>query len=148
MKRSASTPHRNLEILRRPEGGAGGTGPPVVPPAGPAKARRDVVATLYELIDTLMGPDDAGDEAVQTAPEARLPLLLNAIQAGALLSISRSKVLDLAARGKIPSIRVGGSVRIPRDRLIDWIEDRCQQHKGLTTSPIRTSPRFDRGVGA
>jgi excisionase family DNA binding protein len=38
-----------------------------------------------------------------------------------LLSISRAKVLDLVARGQLPCIRVGGSVRIPRDRLIDWI---------------------------
>ena len=66
-----------------------------------------------------------------------LPLLLNAVEAGRVLSISRAKVLDLAARGQIPSIRIGGSVRIPRDRLTAWIAENAQVEqktsKGLPT---------------
>jgi hypothetical protein len=53
MKRPTDTQRPNLEILGRPEGGTGGTGPLFVPPAGPEKARRDVLATLRELIETL-----------------------------------------------------------------------------------------------
>jgi len=119
-----SAPQRPaLEILGRPEGGPGGTGRAVVPPGGVARARRDVVATLHQLIDTLttLGDKLRQDEAADVG--RALPLLLNAVEAGRLLSISRTKVLEMAARGQLPSIRIGGSVRIPRDRLVTWIAD-------------------------
>src|SRR5690348_18400566 len=116
MSRSSAAQRRPLEILRRPEGGLGETGPAVVSPSRTASARRDVVETLHQLIDTLTalaadGPADGSLEANQ-----KLPLLLNAVETGKLLSISRAKVLDLAARGELPSVRIGGSVRVPRDR--------------------------------
>jgi excisionase family DNA binding protein len=83
------------------------------------------VATLYQLIDTLT--ELANEVPVATAGVTgdHLPLLLNAVETGRLLSISRAKVLDLAARGQIPCVRVGGSVRIPRDLLVAWIASNC-----------------------
>jgi len=51
-------------------------------------------------------------------------LLLDAAGTAKLLSLSRQKVCDLANSGEIPSIRVGRSVRIPRDPLLGWIEER------------------------
>jgi excisionase family DNA binding protein len=125
-----------LEILRRPEGGAGETRPVFVSPADPAKATREVVAALQRLIDTLTAiatdrPRDGGPEADQD-----LPLLLNAVETGKLLSISRAKVLDLAAGGELPSIRVGGSVRIPRDRLVKWIDEHFTGIDGQARSAL------------
>src|SRR5438067_1858742 len=116
MKSTVATTRPSLEILRRPEGGLGETGPTVVSPSASAGAKRDVIATLNQLIDTLTGLADAAPVTPPSSQSQDLPLLLNAVEAGRLLSISRAKVLDLAASGQIPSLRVGGSVRIPRDR--------------------------------
>jgi len=144
MNRFPSTPRRNLEILRRPEGGAGGTGPPVVPPADSAKARRGVVETLHQLIDTLIELDDACPAGIGGSPMLQLPLLITAIEAGKLLSLSRAKVLELAARGQIPSLRVGGSVRIPRDRLIEWIGDQSRDPRDVSAKQLPAWVRVDR----
>jgi excisionase family DNA binding protein len=37
------------------------------------------------------------------------------------LRISRSKVYELLAAGVLPSVRIGASIRIPRDALREWI---------------------------
>ena len=121
MKPNAATRRPSLEILGRPEGGLGETGPTVVSPSVSARAKRDVIATLHQLIDALTELADAAPVTPAPSPSQDLPLLLNAVEAGRLLSISRAKVLDMAARGRLPSIRVGGSIRIPRDRLATWI---------------------------
>ena len=118
---SHSSPKRHqLAVTGRPEGGLGETGPVVVSPSGPLPIKRDIAATVHELVDTLLALASV-DRAPAPELTGDLPLLLNAVEAGKLLSISRSKVLDLAARGHLPSLRVGGSVRIPRDQLVEWI---------------------------
>jgi excisionase family DNA binding protein len=124
MSRSSAAQRRALEIMRRPEGGAGETRPVVVSPADPTTERREVVATLRQIIDTLAELADAAPITQASSPAKELSLLLNAVEAGRLLSISRAKVLDLAARGEIPSLRIRGSVRIPRDSLQTWIVER------------------------
>jgi len=146
MTRTASTPRRNLEILGRPEGGAGGTGPPVVPPAGSAKARRDVVSTLHQLIDTLIELDNSAATTIEHSPALHLPLLLNAVEAGRMLSISRAKVLELAARGQVPSLKVGGSVRIPRDALVAWIAEWTDSIRTSRSSRVPEWTRIDRSA--
>jgi excisionase family DNA binding protein len=140
MKRiSAATRGPDLEILGRPEGGLGETRPAVVSPSVLAKARRDVIATLHQLIDTLTAPEDEPRRDDASGVGRNLPLLLNAVEAGKLLSISRAKVLDMAARGQLPSIRVGGSVRFPRDRLISWIDDHFADIDGPARITLRPS---------
>jgi len=87
------------------------------------KARLGVIITLHELIDTLT--ELAGGNAASPASASSdLPLLLDATGASKLLSLSRAKVCDMATRGEIPSIRIGRAVRIPRDPLLRWIEQR------------------------
>ncbi|GMV21821.1 MAG: hypothetical protein AMXMBFR57_17700 [Acidimicrobiia bacterium] len=49
------------------------------------------------------------------------PLLLRPLDAAKLLGISRSKVYELMAAGKLPSVTLGCSKRIPVDRLREWI---------------------------
>ena len=48
-------------------------------------------------------------------------LLLRPTEAADAISVSRSKVYKLISSGTIPSIRIGGSVRIPVDALRNWI---------------------------
>ena len=136
MRRPSSTQGAAVEIIGRPEGGLGETVPTVVSPSVSAKARRDVVATLHQLIDTLTELAEAAAITPASSPSQDLPLLLNAGEAGRLLSISRAKVLDLAARGQMPCLRVGGSVRIPRDLLLAWIADNSTSGE----SSVRSAP--------
>jgi excisionase family DNA binding protein len=43
-------------------------------------------------------------------------------EAAEALQISRAKVYDLLLSGKLESIRIGSLRRIPRDRLVPFIE--------------------------
>ena len=133
MTRSTSTQRRILDLPGRPERGLGETGPSVSPNAT-AQARRELVATLQRLVEALA---ELESSAVAPSPttESDLPLLLDAEEAGRLLSISRVKVLDLVGRRELPSIRVGRSVRIPRDQLLYWIEERSSEKAQPTPLP-------------
>ena len=42
-------------------------------------------------------------------------------EAAERLGISRSKAYELIAAGKLPSIKIGGSVRVPAEALKEWI---------------------------
>ena len=133
MTRSTSNQRRVLDLPGRPDGGLGETGPSVSPDRM-SNAKRELLAKLNRLVEALTELENSA-AAPPRVPESGLPLLLDAEEVGRLLSISRVKVLDLAARGEIPSIRVGRSVRIPRDQLVDWI-DRCTERlAGLGKSP-------------
>jgi excisionase family DNA binding protein len=48
--------------------------------------------------------------------------LLRVEEAARLLRIGRSKLYQLLARGELPVVRIGRSVRIPRRALEEWIE--------------------------
>lgn len=49
-------------------------------------------------------------------------LLLTPPEAAALIGIGRTRVYDLIARGVLPSLRIGRSVRVPVEGLREWIE--------------------------
>ena len=51
-------------------------------------------------------------------------LLLRPAEAADALGIGRSKIYHLFAIGEVPSIRIGGSVRVPVDELRDWVSAR------------------------
>lgn len=48
-------------------------------------------------------------------------LLLRPTEAAEAIGIGRSKIYELLASGDLPSIRIGGSVRVPVDALRAWI---------------------------
>jgi excisionase family DNA binding protein len=50
------------------------------------------------------------------------PVLLRPAEAAALLGVSRSKLYQLIVANEIPSVRLTGSVRVPRRALLEWIE--------------------------
>ena len=54
-------------------------------------------------------------------------LLLRPQEAGDALGVSRSKAYELIARGEIPSIRIGGSVRVPLEALNAWISQQLSE---------------------
>jgi excisionase family DNA binding protein len=49
-------------------------------------------------------------------------LLLRPIEAAEAIGIGRSKVYELLASGGLPSIRIGGSIRVPLAALQLWID--------------------------
>ena len=61
--------------------------------------------------------------------------LLRPSEAAKLLSISRSKAYELIAAGVLPSVRVGGSVRVPAARLQAWIDKNTTVDSEDTDAP-------------
>ena len=55
-----------------------------------------------------------------------LPLTLKAHEAAAVLRISKSKVYELARTESFPAIRIGTRVIIPRDKLIEWMNNQAE----------------------
>ena len=50
-------------------------------------------------------------------------LALKPEQAAQLLQISRSRIYELIRENKVPHVRVGNSIRIPRRALEAWLEE-------------------------
>ena len=48
-------------------------------------------------------------------------------EAAERIGISRTKCYELIKAGKLPSVRIGGSVRVPVDALKQWIQEHMQQ---------------------
>ena len=55
-----------------------------------------------------------------------LPMTLNAREAAAVLRISKSKVYELAHTESFPAVRIGNRVVIPRDKLIEWMNNQAE----------------------
>jgi excisionase family DNA binding protein len=53
-------------------------------------------------------------------------LLLRPVEAAEAIGIGRSKVYELIARGELPSVRIGASVRVPVDALRAWIAQQLE----------------------
>lgn len=97
-------------------------------------ATRDVAATLLRLVDALNElPSAIPSRGPTNSP--KLPLLVDVSEAAELLSLSRSKVSNMAGRGELPSIRIGRAVRIPSNALLAWIDGRATGASG--TAQIR-----------
>jgi excisionase family DNA binding protein len=60
--------------------------------------------------------------------------LLRMGEAAQLLNVSRSKAYEMAQRAEIPTVVVGHSIRVPRRRLLAWIEDRTRGGEPTTAA--------------
>ncbi|HEV8280692.1 MAG TPA: helix-turn-helix domain-containing protein [Candidatus Limnocylindrales bacterium] len=58
--------------------------------------------------------------------EHESPLLLRVPEVARTLGIARSLAYEMARDGRLPTIHIGKAVRIPRQRLEAWIEERAQ----------------------
>jgi excisionase family DNA binding protein len=54
------------------------------------------------------------------------PVLLTVEEAARLLRISRGKAYSMATSGELPTVRMGRSVRVRRDRLDAWLDERSR----------------------
>jgi excisionase family DNA binding protein len=53
-------------------------------------------------------------------------LLLRPDEAAELIGIGRSKVYEMLATGELPSVRVGGRLRVPLNELREWVAQRVR----------------------
>jgi len=53
-------------------------------------------------------------------------LLLRPAEAANLLSVGRTKIYQLLADEELPSVRLGGSIRVPLGALERWVEDQVR----------------------
>ena len=60
-------------------------------------------------------------------------LLLKPAEVADAIGVSRTRVYELLAGGTLPSVRVGRSVRVPVDRLREWV-------KGTSSLPPEQDP--------
>ena len=51
-----------------------------------------------------------------------LPAVLNANQLAAALGISRAGAYRLLNTGTFPTLRIGKRLLVPKDKLVEWIE--------------------------
>jgi excisionase family DNA binding protein len=67
---------------------------------------------------------------LEGANEAATPfieeVLLNAKQVAEVLGIGRTKAYELIAAEQLPVIRIGTAVRVPKRKLLAWIERNTQ----------------------
>ena len=53
---------------------------------------------------------------------ANLPLALTVLEAGQVLRVGRSVTYELVRSGQLRSVRIGRSIRIPRDALVEYLQ--------------------------
>jgi excisionase family DNA binding protein len=70
-----------------------------------------------ELMERAVGQD--GEKA---APKPLRRMLLKPREVCQLTGLGKSTVYELMAAGVIPCVRIGRCVRVPTDRLREWIE--------------------------
>jgi excisionase family DNA binding protein len=63
----------------------------------------------------------AADPEPMSTPELR-PMLLTVKDLEAELQLGRTRTYELVRSGKIPVLRIGRVVRIPREALRRWVE--------------------------
>ena len=63
-------------------------------------------------------------------------LLLTVPETARLLRIGRNTVYELVARGELPAVRLGRVIRIPRHRLLAWIDAQSKDGQGRLTERV------------
>jgi excisionase family DNA binding protein len=62
-------------------------------------------------------------------------LLLKPLDAAAMLSIGRSKIYEMIYRGDIPSVRVGGMIRVPLSAVEKFAHDAKATTESVSARP-------------
>ena len=56
-----------------------------------------------------------------------LSLMLNVVQVAAVLGISRAGAYELVHSEGFPTLKIGGRIVVPKDRLREWIDANTTQ---------------------
>lgn len=66
------------------------------------------------------------------APVSRVRLAYDPVEAGELLSVSRTKIYELMASGQLPYVKVGRVRRITHDAMVAFLSRLAEQAPRLT----------------
>jgi excisionase family DNA binding protein len=69
-------------------------------------------------------------EIIETQ-EQPLPVVLTVEEVGRWLKISRNTAYDLAHRQGFPVVRIGRTMRVPRDAFLRWVAGQTSVQEGL-----------------
>ena len=58
-----------------------------------------------------------------------LPLMLSVAQVSEVLGIGRTNAYELVKEKDFPSLKIGSRIVIPRDKLIQWIEEKVSEKR-------------------
>ncbi len=58
-----------------------------------------------------------------------LPLMLSVPQVASVLNISRTSAYELAHCENFPAMLIGSRIIVPKDRLVNWINDKVSQNE-------------------
>ncbi len=85
-------------------------------------------------------PPRRPDLGNSTSPPTSSPAcrMIAARELAAMLGVDRKTVYEGAARGEIPSVRVGRRVLFPRTAIETWL-DAARSGGGILTSPTRVA---------
>jgi excisionase family DNA binding protein len=74
-------------------------------------------------------PAPAADPGSQPEPDllAQLPEVLTVREVAAILRVGRNQLYAAVARGDLPAVRIGRTIRIPRNALTDLLTTLPQQ---------------------
>ena len=86
---------------------------------------------ITNLADTLSKIETA-TPAINGLNDTKLAnkLTLTVAEASEMLSISKVTLYQLTHRDDFPCIRIGKKMLIPRDKLIEWINNHCKDDLG------------------
>ena len=70
------------------------------------------------------------------------PVLLRMEEAARLAGLSRSTAYQLAASGALPVVRIGRSIRVPREALLAWV-DQLSDGGGHQRRHVSEAPSTD-----
>lgn len=73
-------------------------------------------------------------------------LLLRPLEAADVLGCGRSTIYALLAEGTLPSVRIGGSVRVPLNALRAWIDEQARAAAEAEPRSV-TGPTPDTSLG-
>jgi excisionase family DNA binding protein len=57
-------------------------------------------------------------------------LLYRPAEAADAIGVSRARAYELIAAGTLPSIRIGGSIRVPVEALREWVNRQLAEAQG------------------
>ena len=60
-----------------------------------------------------------------------LPLTLSVPEVAAVLGISRAGAYELVHSASFPKVKIGKRILVPKDKLIDWIEQNTGGGNGI-----------------
>lgn len=95
-------------------------------PASAVDALRQAVAELHAAVELIARENDAlrarHERAAAASGDGDAPMLLTVSQAADFIGAGKSTAWRMVQRGELPSVKFGGSRRIPRAWLERWVE--------------------------